>query len=97
MEDVRHGLGSYEQAGNEFHGQDSFQAMLGRGNRGDGDLDMLIDQEQDGEGEDDSEDEAQEAVVQLQAEAEEALRTVGREYGHGSAIIRLGVDGGESG
>ncbi|TVY36653.1 Protein SPT10, partial [Lachnellula occidentalis] len=76
MEDVRHGLGAYEAAGNEFHGQDSFQAMLGRGgNRGDGDLDMLIDQEQDGEGEDDSEDEAQEAVVQLQAEAEEALRT----------------------
>jgi GNAT superfamily N-acetyltransferase len=91
MEDVRHGLGSYDQAGHpnehEFHGQDSFQAMLSRGgNRGDGDLDMLIDQEQDGEGEDDTEDDGQEAVVQLQAEAaaraaEEALRTVGRQYG----------------
>ena len=95
MEDVRHGLGSYDQAGHqEFHGQDSFQAMLSRGgNRGDGDLDMLIDQEQDGEGEEDTEDEGQEAVVQLQAEAEEALRTVGR--GFGATIVRVG-DGNES-
>ncbi|TVY57601.1 Protein SPT10 [Lachnellula cervina] len=104
MEDVRHGLGSYEQAGNAFHAQeqDSFQAMLGRGggNRGDGDLDMMIDQ--DGEGEDESEEGAQEAVVvQLQAEAEEALRTVGREYGNGNGNgnggVRLGGEGGGSG
>jgi GNAT superfamily N-acetyltransferase len=78
------------------HEQDSFQAMLsgsGRGTRdGEGeDLDMLMDGDGDGdmggeETEVEVEVEDDDDVVQLQAEAaaraaEEALRTVGREYG----------------
>jgi len=54
---------------------------LGRDEGGNEDLDMLIDQDDDGEGEEDEGD-----IIQTQAEAaaraaEEALRTVGREYG----------------
>ncbi|KAH6724614.1 hypothetical protein BKA61DRAFT_728263 [Leptodontidium sp. MPI-SDFR-AT-0119] len=79
----------------DHHDSDSFQAMLtGSAHReggGDGneDLDMLIDQEEDGDGEDDIDDNGRESsIIQIQAEAaaraaEEALRTVGREYGGG--------------
>jgi GNAT superfamily N-acetyltransferase len=82
----------------EQHDSDSFQAMLGtnhRGREGDPgneDLDMLIDQEEDGDAEGDATPDAEGdgdgAIIQLQAEAaaraaEEALRTVGREYGAG--------------
>lgn len=77
------------------HDSDSFQAMLGRGHSRDGDgnedMDMLIDPVDDGDGdgehEQDHEDE-EGAIIQLQADAaaraaDEALRTVGREYGRG--------------
>ncbi|KAH8777206.1 hypothetical protein BGZ57DRAFT_890898 [Hyaloscypha finlandica] len=74
----------------DHHQHDSdFQRMLGGGSGlggrdegGNEDLDMLIDQDDDGE-----EDEGNEGdIIQTQAEAaaraaEEALRTVGREYG----------------
>jgi GNAT superfamily N-acetyltransferase len=67
-----------------------------RDGEGNEDLDMLIDQDEDGEGEDDDEEDegrsvergSDGAIIQIQAEAaaraaEEALRTVGREYGSG--------------
>jgi hypothetical protein len=73
----------------DHHQHDSdFQRMLGGGSGlggrdegGNEDLDMLIDQDDDGEDEDEEGD-----IIQTQAEAaaraaEEALRTVGREYG----------------
>jgi len=70
---------------------------MGGGGDGEGneDLDMLIDQDEDGEGEDEDEGgeggrrmDGDRAIIQIQAEAaaraaEEALRTVGREYGSG--------------
>jgi GNAT superfamily N-acetyltransferase len=72
------------------HQHDSdFQRMLGGGSGlggrdegGNEDLDMLIDQDDDGEEDEDNEGD----IIQTQAEAaaraaEEALRTVGREYG----------------
>lgn len=77
------------------HDSDSFQAMLGRGHGRDGDgnedMDMLIDPVDDGDGDGEhEEDHGHEdgAIIQLQAEAaaraaDEALRTVGREYGRG--------------
>jgi hypothetical protein len=78
----------------DFDREDSFQDMIGAGHRrevdGSEDLDMLIDHdgEEDGEGEVDHDGNGDEdgAIIQLQAEAaaraaEEALRTVGREYG----------------
>jgi hypothetical protein len=54
----------------------------GRDEGGNEDLDMLIDQDDDGEEDEDNEGD----IIQTQAEAaaraaEEALRTVGREYG----------------
>jgi GNAT superfamily N-acetyltransferase len=71
-----------------------FHAMLsGGGGRdeegreeGNEDLDMLIDQDDDGEAEEDGDEGEVEDIIQTQAEAaaraaEEALRTVGREYG----------------
>lgn len=75
------------------HHDAEFQDMLsggshgGRNVEGNEDLDMLIDQDDDGEGEEDDEDSV-ENIIQTQAEAaaraaEEALRTVGREYGGG--------------
>jgi len=81
----------YSEHEHDHHDSDSFQAMLtGSGHReggGDGneDLDMLIDQEEDGDAEDDDES-GEGSIIQIQAEAaaraaEEALRTVGREYG----------------
>jgi len=105
MEDVHQQLGSYDhtphnhsQNEHEVHGfdggheneQDSFQAMLSGGRRGNNgeDLDMLMDGEGDVDvvGEEDDDEAVNGAVIQLQAEAaaraaEEALRTVGREYG----------------
>jgi GNAT superfamily N-acetyltransferase len=58
----------------------------GRDEGGNEDLDMLIDQDDDGEGEEDEDEGSVEDIIQTQAEAaaraaEEALRTVGREYG----------------
>jgi GNAT superfamily N-acetyltransferase len=74
----------------DHHQHDSdFQRMLGGGSGlggrdegGNEDLDMLIDQDDDGEEDEDNEGD----IIQTQAEAaaraaEEALRTVGREYG----------------
>lgn len=74
----------------DHHQHDSdFQRMLGGGSGlggrdegGNEDLDMLIDQDDDGEEDEDEEGD----IIQTQAEAaaraaEEALRTVGREYG----------------
>ena len=87
------GDAEFEHDQDEQHQHESdFHAMLGGGHGGTGgrdeggneDLDMLIDQDDDGEGEED--DGADEDIIQTQAEAaaraaEEALRTVGREYG----------------
>jgi GNAT superfamily N-acetyltransferase len=83
----------------EGHDSDSFQAMLGGSHPGSGgnghgagdgneDLDMLIDQEGDADADGERDGDGDGAIIQLQAEAaaraaEEALRTVGREYGAG--------------
>ena len=90
---VRHQTG-YEgiaRASARRHGGSRGAPGNGNGD-GDGDLDMLIDQEEDGDAEGDATPDAEGdgdgAIIQLQAEAaaraaEEALRTVGREYGAG--------------
>jgi hypothetical protein len=87
MDDVHH-LSTYNQSSHSHtyvksghsptfdthqHGEDSFQAMLGRENGGNADLDdMLIDGEEDGEGEE--EDEGVGVGVSGQRPIQEAAR-----------------------